>query len=76
LGLLPFFHRRLRPWGATVAATLSSLIVGYLIARLVGIALDGSTMKQWLYVGVELVILAPLAWWYLKVRVKDGSPRG
>jgi len=48
--------------------SLSSLLVGLLIARLIGIMLDGSVAKQWLNVGIELVILAPLIWWYLKVR--------
>lgn len=68
LGLVPFFHHQLRPWVPTLAAVLSSLIVGYLIVRLLGIALDGSVAKQWLYVGVEIVILVPLVWWYLRVR--------
>jgi|SRR5690606_25566844 len=68
LGLVPFFHHQLRPWLPTLAATLSSLIVGYLIARFIGIALDGSVVKQWQLVGVELVILAPLLWWYLRAR--------
>lgn len=68
LGLVPFFHQQLRPWQPTIAATLSSLIVGYIVARLIGIALDGAVVKQWQLVGVEIVILAPLAWWYLKVR--------
>ena len=68
LGLVPFFHHQLRPWVPTLAATLSALIVGYLIARLIGILMDGSVAKQWLYVGVELAILAPLVWWYAKVR--------
>lgn len=68
LGLLPFFHHQLRPWSATISATLSALLVGLLVARLLGIALDGSVAKQWLNVGIELVILAPLVWWYLKVR--------
>ena len=67
-GLLLQFHFQLVPWQATIAATLSSLLVGLLIARLIGIMLDGSVAKQWLNVGIEIVILAPLIWWYLKVR--------
>ena len=68
VGLLILFHHQLSPWQPTLAATACSLLVGLLIARLIGIALDGSVAKQWLYVGVELVILAPLVWWYLAVR--------
>lgn len=68
LGLVPLFHFRVRPWLPTLAATLSSLVVGYLVARLIGIALDGSVVRQWLYVGVEAVLLVPLVWWYIRVR--------
>ena len=67
-GLLLLFHHQLQPWLTTLAATSSSLLVGLLIARLIGIMLDGSVAKQWLYVGIEVVILVPLVWWYLSVR--------
>ena len=67
-GILLLFHHQLQPWLKTIAATGSSLLIGLLIARLIGIMLDGSVAKQWLYVGIELVILAPLVWWYLSLR--------
>lgn len=67
-GILLLFHHQLRPWSTTLAATTSSLLVGLLVARFIGIALDGSVAKQWLYVGIEVVILIPLVWWYLRVR--------
>ena len=41
---------------------------GLLVARLIGIALDGGVAKQWFWVAVEVVILAGLLWWYEKVR--------
>ena len=68
LGLIPLVHHQLRPWVPTLAATLSLLVFGLLVARLIGITLDGSVAKQWLYVGIEGLLLAPLVWWYLKVR--------
>ena len=67
-GVLLLFHHQLQPWMTTVAATASSLMFGLLVARLIGIALDGSLVKQWLLVVVELVILAPLVWWYFRIR--------
>lgn len=67
-GILLQFHHKLLPWQPTVSATLLSLLVGLLIARLIGIALDGAVAKQWMNVGVELIVMAPLAWWYRKVR--------
>lgn len=68
VGILLLFHHQLRPWIPTIAATSSSLVFGLLVARLIGIMLDGSVAKQWLNVGIEVVILAPLVWWYLSVR--------
>ena len=68
IGLLFQFHHQLSPWQSTLSATGASLLVGLLIARLIGIALDGSVAKQWLNVGIEIVMLAPLVWWYYKVR--------
>lgn len=67
-GSILLFHHQLQPWIPTVAAALSSLLFGLLVARLIGIMLDGSVAKQWLNVGIEVVILVPLIWWYLRVR--------
>ena len=67
-GTLLLFHHQLHPWLTTLAAASSSLLFGLLIARLIGILLDGSVAKQWLYVGIECMVLAPLLWWYLNIR--------
>lgn len=67
-GILLQFHHQLLPWQPTLSATCASLLVGLLVARLIGIVLDGSVAKQWLNVGIELVLLVPFAWWYIKVR--------
>ena len=64
-GILLLFHHSLLP---TLAATGSALMVGLLVARLIGIALDGTVAKQWLNVGIEVLMLIPLVWWYLRVR--------
>lgn len=68
-GVLLLFHHQFHPWLRTVVATIAALVFGLLVARLIGIVLDGAVIKQWIYVGVEIVILAPLIWWYLKIRV-------
>ena len=67
VGILLQFHHQLLPWQPTLSATCSSLLVGLLIARFIGIMLDGSVAKQWLNVGIEVVILVPLVWWYLSI---------
>ena len=64
LGCLLLFHHQISPWQTTLAATGSSLLFGLLIARLIGIMLDGSVLKQWINVGIEIVIMIPLVWWY------------
>ena len=68
VGTLLLSHHQLQPWMATLAATGSALLFGLLVARLIGILLDGSVVKQWINVGIELVLLVPLVWWYLRVR--------
>lgn len=60
VGIALLWRHQWRPWQATLTATLASLVSGLLIARFVGIILDGSVARQWLYVGVEGVILMPL----------------
>ncbi len=67
-GFLLLFHHQLVPWIPTIAATCSALLFGLLVARLIGIALDGSVTKQWINVGIEIVILVPLVWWYMRTR--------
>ncbi len=67
-GCLFLFHHQVQPWTKTIAATGSSLLFGLLMARLIGIMLDGSVVKQWIYVGIEIVIMAPFVWWYFSVR--------
>ena len=67
-GCLLLFHHQLHPWAKTIAATGASLLFGLLVARLIGIMLDGSVAKQWINVGIEIVIMAPFVWWYLSVR--------
>lgn len=68
LGVLLILHHQMRPWLLTLAATGAALTFGLLAARLIGIALDGSVPKQWLWVAVEAAILAGLVFWYGKLR--------
>jgi hypothetical protein len=67
-GTLLMFHHQLQPWLVTFVATSTAITFGLLAARLIGIVLDGSVPKQWLWVAVEAVALAGLAWWYANVR--------
>ena len=68
LGLLLLFNQQWTPWLPTLLITAVALLVGLLAARLIGIVLDGSVVKQWYLVLVEIAIAAPLLWWYFKIR--------
>jgi len=68
VGILFLFHHQLHPWLPTVVAAGTSITFGLLAARLIGIALDGSVARQWVWVAVEGVILIGLVWWYAKIR--------
>ena len=67
-GILVLFLQQIKPWRKTLAITGCALLFGMLIARLIGIALDGSVTKQWVYVGGECLIMLFLLWWYRSTR--------
>ena len=66
-GFLLIFHHSLQPWLVTFVAASTAIIFGLLVARLIGIALDGSVQKQWLWVVAEAIILVALVWWHAKI---------
>lgn len=72
-GAMLLFHHRLRPWPATALAIFASAMFGLLVARLIGIALDGSVLAQWLWVAVEAGLLAGSVGWYAKISGKSGN---
>ncbi|MEM7376686.1 MAG: hypothetical protein AAF460_04170 [Pseudomonadota bacterium] len=67
-GVLLLFRSTLRPVLQSVAAASAALLFGLLVARLIGIALDGSVAKQWVYVAIEAVLLAAAVQWFGRLR--------
>ncbi|MEM9604050.1 MAG: DUF4345 family protein [Pseudomonadota bacterium] len=67
-GVLLLFRSTWRPALQTVAAASAALLLGLLLARLIGIALDGSVAKQWVYVAIEAVLLAAAVQWYTRLQ--------
>jgi len=67
VGAFLIARTKLRPWSVTVATLVFWGTAGFLFARLVGLALDGTdSRRQWLWVGVEVAILlaaAAFLWW-------------
>ncbi len=57
IGSVLILRTRLRPWSATLASVVLALSLGYLVARVIGIVLEGSgSSRQWMYCGIEVVI--------------------
>ena len=67
-GVMLVFHHQPQPWLLIFVAASASITLGLLVARLIGILLDGSVLKQWFWVAVEAVILVGLVCWYTKVQ--------
>lgn len=67
-GVFLLFYRERGRWLRTVVAIGIAILFGLLVARLIGIILDGSVVKQWIYVGIEGAIMALLVWWYRNIR--------
>ncbi len=69
LGMLLMFHHQVKPYLFTAAALGMTLILGALISRVMGIVLDGSAPRQWMWVVVEFVMVIGFGVWYLKQRI-------
>lgn len=52
-----------RPWSASIPTALFYFMTGALAARLLGLLVDGTVAKQWLWVAVEAVAMALAALW-------------
>lgn len=64
-----------RPWTVVVAWAAFCLSAGYLLARFVGLALEGAdSNKQWMLVGVEVALCAVAALWIRHRRDAPNRP--
>ncbi|MEM6293148.1 MAG: hypothetical protein AAGA54_17870 [Myxococcota bacterium] len=63
VGLLLIARTELRPWSVTIASLLLYVLLGALVARILGILVDGSVSRQWLLVAVECGLLTVAALW-------------
>ena len=78
LGGFVLVNRWRRPWSVLFAWLVFCLSGGYLLARFIGIAMEGpSDLKQWALVGVEVVLcgLAALWVWYRRAAPERGDVR-
>ena len=67
-GALLFTRTALKPWVETIASFVFWIVGGFLAARVIGLALDGTdSSKQWMYTGLEVVICV-VVWLFLRRR--------
>ena len=53
----------LRPWSTSIPSAIFYLMAGALAARILGLLVDGTVPKQWIWVAVEAVVMALAALW-------------
>ena len=53
----------LRPWSVSMPSAVFYFMTGALAARLLGLLVDGTVAKQWLWVAVEAGVMALAALW-------------
>ncbi len=63
VGLTLIARTELRPWSMTIASALFYFMLGALLARVLGLVIEGIHPRQWLYVAVETVLMTLAALW-------------
>jgi hypothetical protein len=63
LGLVFVARTTLRPWSVTIASVLLYVLVGALVARILGLIIEGNDSRQWLYVAIEGGLIGVAALW-------------
>ena len=63
LGLMFIGITALRPWSTSLPLVVFYFMTGALAARLLGLIVDGTVPKQWLYVAVEAGVMTLVALW-------------
>ena len=63
VGLLLIARTELRPWSTTIASVLFYFMLGALLARILGLIIEGIDARQWLYVAIETGVMTLAALW-------------
>jgi len=69
-GIFLIAFRQWGHWGMTIWAFLATLSFGIVIARLIGLFLDGFFMKQFLWLMIEVVLGAIFTWLYWRLNIR------
>jgi len=63
VGLMFIAITSLRPWSTSIPLAVFCFMLGALLARVLGLVVDGVTAKQWLLVAVETAFMTGAALW-------------
>lgn len=63
VGLVLLARTELRPWSTTLASAVFYFVLGALLARILGLVVEGNDGRQWLWVAGEALVLALAAVW-------------
>jgi len=63
LGLIFIARTALRPWSVTIASVLFYFMLGALLARILGLIIEGITPRQWMLVAIETGVMTLAAVW-------------
>ena len=63
IGLALIARTELRPWSITIASVLFYFMLGALVARVLGLIVEGIVPRQWLLVAVETGVMTLAALW-------------
>lgn len=67
IGLIFIARTELRPWSVTIASAIFYFTLGALLARVLGLIIEGIHPRQWLLMGVEAGIMTAAALWLWRV---------
>ena len=63
VGLMFMAITSLRPWSVSIPSVIFYFVTGALVARVYGVIVVGAVPKQWMWMGVEAVLMAVAAFW-------------
>ncbi len=63
IGLAFIARTELRPWSVTIASVLLYFLLGALLARILGLIVEGTDPRQWMYVAAEAGLMTLAALW-------------
>ena len=71
IGLALIARTELRPWSVTIASVIFYFILGALLARVLGLIIEGIVARQWMLMAVETGLMTLAALWLWRASSGD-----